>query len=168
MNATRHALVVNTLPYTEYARKISKPNKSIVSQIVINKLPMPDNTTPWEKIIEYRNDPDTHKKLTALRRWINRTTTQNLAPLEIEEEIEFLINDFQDHMKIHKMKANAETLEVIIKTPFEIIENLLKFNFSKISDPLIAIKKMRINLMEAELNAPGKEMAYIIKTREAF
>ncbi|MBK9210482.1 MAG: hypothetical protein IPL71_20250 [Anaerolineales bacterium] len=66
------------------------------------------------------------------------------------------------------MKANTEILEVMVKTPFETIENLLKLNFSKIPEPLFALKKRQINLMEAELNAPGREMSYIIKARDTF
>ena len=71
-------------------------------------------------------------------------------------------------MKIHKMKANTETLEVMVKAPLEIVENLIKLKFSKIPEPLFALKKRQINLMEAELNAPGREMAYIIKARDTF
>jgi hypothetical protein len=35
-------------------------------------------------------------------------------------------------------------------------------------DPLFDIFERRISLWEAELNAPGNEIAYIIKTRDAF
>jgi hypothetical protein len=71
-------------------------------------------------------------------------------------------------MKVHKMKTNTETLEVIVKAPLEIIEDLVKLKFSKIPEPFFAIKKRQINLMEIELNAPGREISYIIKTQEAF
>ena len=66
------------------------------------------------------------------------------------------------------MKANTETVEVIVKLLPETIENLIKLKFSKIPEPFLAFKKIQINLMEAELNTPGREMAYIIKTQETF
>lgn len=66
------------------------------------------------------------------------------------------------------MKANTETVEVLVKFLPETIENLIKLRFSKLPEPLFVFKKRQINLMEAELNAPGKEMAYIIKTRDTF
>jgi hypothetical protein len=139
-----------------------------VVQIAINKLPLPDQTTPWEQIFDYRNDPNTQQSLFSLRRWMRKISEQNLPSHEIEEELEWLINEFQTHMKLHKMKSNTETMETLIKVPLELLENLVKFNFSKIPDPLFAIKKRQLSLMEAEINAPGKEIAYIIKTNEAF
>lgn len=168
METTKKAAVVTTLPYTEYSRELPNSSKSDVVQVVINSLPLPNNETPWEQIIDYRKDSETQKLLSSLRRWISNTSRQNLPPLEIEEEIESLINDFQEHMKLHKMKANTETVEVLVKFLPETIENLIKLRFSKLPEPLFVFKKRQINLMEAELNAPGKEMAYIIKTRDTF
>jgi hypothetical protein len=71
-------------------------------------------------------------------------------------------------MKLHKMKANTETVEVLVKLLPETIENLIKLKFSKIPEPFFAFKKRQINLLEAELNAPGREMSYIIKTQKTF
>jgi hypothetical protein len=160
--------VVTTLPIEEYTQKIPDINPIDLVQVIIKKLPLPDGTTPWEKIIDYRRDPDNQNNLLALRRWIRKASIQNLSRNEIEEEIEWLINEFQRHMKFHKMKANTETLEVLVKVPFEILENLVKLKLSKIPEPFFALKKRQLMLMEAEINAPGKELAYIIKSREAF
>lgn len=168
METTKKATVVTTLPYTEYSHELPNSSKSNVVQVVINSLPLPNNETPWEQIIDYRTDTETQKLLYSLRRWISKISKQNLSPLEIEEEIESLINDFQEHMKLHKMKANTETVEVLVKLLPETIENLIKLRFSKLPEPFFVFKKRQINLMEAELNAPGKEMAYIIKTRDTF
>ena len=164
MGTTKGITAVTTLPYTEYSREVPNSQKANAAQIVIKKLPLPNNETPWEQIIDYRNDPENQKNLLNLRRWIRKISTENLSPVELEEEIEWLINKFQEHMKFHKMKANTETLEVITKVPLEFLE----LKFSKIVEPLFALKKRQINLLEAELNAPGKEMAYIIKANDTF
>ena len=168
METTREAAFVTTFPYTEYTRELPNSSKGDVAQLVINNLPLPNNETPWERIIDYRKDSETQRLLSSLRRWISKTSKQNLPPLEIEEEIESLINDFQEHMTFHKMKANTETVEVLVKLLPETIENLIKLKFSKLPEPLFVFKKRQINLMEAELNAPGRELSYIIKTRDAF
>lgn len=160
--------VVAALSLEDYLDEAPYIRKSNVTQVVISNLPLPNNETPWEQIIDYRNDPDNQKNLLNLRRWIRKISTETISPKEIEEEIEWLISEFENNMKIHKMKANTETLEVIVKTPFEFIENLVKLKFSKIPEPLFAFKKRQINLLEAEQNAPGREMAYIIKARDTF
>lgn len=168
IEANHGVSAVTTVPYTEHTLKAINSKKSDVIQIVIKELPLPNNETPWEKIIEYKNDPDTQKKLSLLRRWISKTARQELSSLEIKEEIEFLINDFQEHMKIHEMKANTETLEVMINSSADIIHNLLTLKFSQLVSPPIAIKKRQLALLEAELNAPGRELTYLIKTKEVF
>ncbi len=168
METTKRVTAVTTLPYTEYIRELPNSNKSDVAQIVISSLPLPDNTTSWEQIIDYRNDPGNQKNLLTLRRWIRKISTEELSKAEIEEEIEWLINEFQEHMRYHKIKANTETLEVLVKAPLEIIEDLVRLKLSKIPEPFFALKKKQLLLMDAEITAPGKEMAYIIKSREAF
>ncbi len=168
METTKGVTAVTTFPYTEYTHELPNTNKSNVAQIVISKLPLPNNETPWEPIIDYRNDSENQKNLLNLRKWIRKISAENLSSSEIEDELQWLMNQFQNHMKIHKMKANTETLEVLVKAPLEIIEDLVKLKFSKIPEPFFALKKRQINLLEAELNAPGREMAYLIKTRETF
>lgn len=168
MEATKDVTAVTTFPYSKYAYELPNSQKGYIAQIVINKFPIPNNETPWEQIIDYRNDPENQNNLLGLRQWIRKVSKEDLSKTEIEDEIEWRINEFQNHMKFHKMRANTETLEVIVKAPLEIIENLIRLKFSKIPDPFFAFKKRQINLMEAELNAPGREMAYIIKARKAF
>lgn len=168
MELEKGVTAVTTFPHAEYIQALPNSNKSDVIQIVINNLPLPSNETPWEQIIDYRNDPENQNNLLGLRQWIRKISKEGLPKAEIEDEIEWRINEFQNHMKLHKMKVNTETLEVIVKTPLEMIENLIKLKFSKIPEPFFALKKRQINLMEAELNAPGREMAYIIKAKDTF
>jgi hypothetical protein len=59
---------VTTLPFTEYARKLPNTRKTYISQVVINQFPLPDNSTPWEKIIDYRNDPENQKKSSSIKK----------------------------------------------------------------------------------------------------
>ncbi|MFN8399332.1 MAG: hypothetical protein U0X74_04900 [Anaerolineales bacterium] len=168
IEANRNISALTTLSDTGYNIQLSKSKISDVAQIAIKKLPLPTNTTPWEAILDYRNDRESQESLLAFRRWIKKLSSQELSINEIEEELEWLINEFQNHMRVHKMKADVETLEIIVKAPLEIIENLIKLKLSKIPDPLFALSKRKINLLEAEINAPGRELAYIIKSNEFF
>jgi hypothetical protein len=161
-------IAIPLLSYTSYLKKFPESNSSIVAQIVINDLPLPAADTPWEKIIEYRNNQENQNNLRMLRRWIRKISTENLSSAECKQELDWLKNEFQAHLRLHQIKANAETFEAIIKAPLEILENLVTFKYSKLVDPLFAVKKRRISLMEAELNAPGREIAYLIKSKQSF
>ncbi|WKZ41734.1 MAG: hypothetical protein QY328_06750 [Anaerolineales bacterium] len=168
MNKNADYSTVTTLPESDYTLELPNSRKADIVRLVINNLPLPNTSTSWEQIIDFRSDPENQKSLLALRRWISKISRENIPFAEIQEEVKWLVNEFQRHMKFHKMKANTETLEVLVKVPFEIVENLLKLKLSKIPEPFFAIKKRQLMLMEAEINAPGKELTYIIKSRETF
>jgi hypothetical protein len=149
---SKKASIVPLLSFSDYSYEIPTSIKNDVAEIVINRLPIPSNTVPWEAIIDYRNDPETQKSLRALRNWIRKVSSENASPVEISDELETLIDEYQSHMKLHKLKANTETLEVITKAPLEIIENLVKIKFSKIPEPFFAFKKRQISLFNGSRN----------------
>lgn len=46
---------------------VPRPGKCDVVDVAINALPVSDDSTPWEQIVEYRSDPDSISKFLALR-----------------------------------------------------------------------------------------------------
>lgn len=145
-----------------------RANKSDVAQIVLGEMPLPDESVPWEQIIEYRSDPDSKGKFLALRNWMSETARAELSPVEVEEKLAWLMFDYQRHMRLHKMKTHVGMLETIVVTGAEMLENLVKFNWGKMARQLFSLKHRRIALLEEEMRAPGSETAYIIKTHERF
>lgn len=148
----------------------SKENisKSSAIQIVVNALPVPDDQTSWEQIIEYRSDPDSYGKFLALRRWMNEVANAQLSPREIEENLEWLMYDYQRHLKLHRLKVNMGALETVLTVGGEFLENLLKVNWGKAARLLFTLKHRKIELMEAEMNSPGAEVAYILESWNQF
>ncbi len=145
-----------------------KANNCSVVQIVINSLPTPNDQTPWEQILEFRQDPETSGKFLALKQWMREVAKSELTPIEIEEKLDWLIYDYRRHMNLHKMKVDKGAFETVIVTAAELIEDLAKFKWGKAAKSLFSIKERRIALLEGEINAPGSEVAYIVKTREQF
>ena len=68
----------------------------------------------------------------------------------------------------HKIKASQSFLDVFVISPLEIIENLVKLNWSKIARGALQVRKRRVELMEAEMKAPGRECAYVFDARRRF
>jgi hypothetical protein len=158
---------LSLIPYYEFPN-IPSSRKSEVAKITITKLPIPDENTSWEQILDFRNDPNNQSALLNLRRWMRKVSSENLSSVEIEEELEWLLDEYQRNIKLHKIKSDTNMMEVLIKSPLELLENLVTLKFSKLSDPLFAIKKRKISLLEAELHAPGREVAYILKAQDQF
>ncbi len=157
-------LVIPALPAIES----EKSSRSDVIQIAVKTIPVPSESVSWEQILEYRSDPDSKSKFLALRHWMSEVARAELTPAEVEEKLEYLIDQYQRHMKLHRMKTNVGTLETVVTTGAEFFGNLASFQWGKAAQALFSLKKREVALQEAELSAPGKEIAYIVKTRETF
>lgn len=89
-------------------------------------MPEPSDAVSLERILEFRRNPETKEKMLALRRWIHNTATKQLSPNEVAEELEWLIAEYQQHMRLYDMKNNRGTLEIVVKTIGELAEDLTK------------------------------------------
>lgn len=147
---------------------ISQPRKCDIINVTLNALPIPDDTVPWEQIWEYRSDPDSQSKFLALRRWMSEMARAKLTPAEAEEELECLLDDYRSHLQLHRIKANTGAVQTLVIAAAEFLEDLANKRFSKIAKGFFSAKQREIELLQGELNAPGREVAYIIKAREAF
>ncbi|MET0650747.1 MAG: hypothetical protein ABW208_29410 [Pyrinomonadaceae bacterium] len=91
-----------------------------------------------------------------------------LPPLEVEQKLEYLMRQYRRHMKLHRMKVNVGVLETTVVTSAELFENFVKFKWGKLAQGLFSFRQRKVALMEGELNSPGSEIAYVIKSRETF
>lgn len=139
-----------------------------VLEIVVNQLPVPDESVPWEHIMEFRSDPDSYSKFLALRNWMNEVARAKFTPIEVEQKLEYLMDQYWRHMQLHRMKANAGVLQTVIVSTAELIENLVKIQWGKVAKSMFAFKERQIAMLEGELTAPGSEVAFIIKAQETF
>lgn len=136
--------------------------------IVLKNLPVPSQQTPWEQILEYRGDPDSKSKFLALRDWTTKVAKSNLSNREIEDNLEYLLDQYSRHLDLHKMKTTRSTLETVVVTTAELLENLITIKWSKAASLLFSIRKRKIELMEAESSSPGREVAFIRKAQMTF
>jgi hypothetical protein len=87
-----------------------------VASFTLNEIPTPDESTPWEQIIEFRSDPDSYHKFVDLRDWMGEVSRSTLPPNEIEGKLEYLISQYERHMRLHTMKVSKGTLEAFFIT----------------------------------------------------
>jgi hypothetical protein len=139
----------------------SERNAAVVD-VVINALPVPDETVSWEQIIEFRSDPDSQSKFLALRNWMAEVARAELNPAEIELKLEHLIDQYRQHMKFHRMRANVGRFQTVLMAA----ANLLDRNFTEATRTLFSSKERTLNILEGELTSPGKEVAYIVSATE--
>jgi hypothetical protein len=71
-------------------------------------------------------------------------------------------------MEIHHLKTSLSFVDVLLITPLEILEDLVKFKWSKLAKGLLSVNQRQVDLMEAEMKAPGRECAYVFDARKRF
>lgn len=143
-----------------------------VASLVLKELPVPDELTPWEAILEFRRDEQTKRHLSRLKRWsrgaARRLLTQAVSNAELEDEIEEMLQNYRDHMKVFKMKAQATLLENLVTLGAGALEDIAKLKLESLASRFFQVRHQRIALMGAELKAPGRELAYIANAQERF
>lgn len=139
-----------------------------VLEVVLEKLPIPDENIEWQQIIEYRSDPDSEEKFNGLRIWMQDISRKDYTKNEIEERVNYLLHEYEKHLKYHKLKYKYGTIQVLLTTTLQLLENVAKLNLGKVAETFFSFHEKNYDLLESQMNAPGKEIAYISKTVNKF
>lgn len=99
---------------------------------------------------------------------MNEVARGTLSTSEVHDKLEWLLHNYQKHLELHRMKTDTSTFETVVVTAADLLENIAKLNLGKVAKGLFSIRHRKISLMEAELTAPGNEVAFITKARTAF
>ncbi len=162
-NVEAYPIVKNmSLPFEISSKKLK------VVQLLLNRIPVLDKDIPWNDIFQFKNDPETKQKFLALRNWIADLAQTDLSVNELEDKIEYAFQQYEKHLQINKMKFKKSVLETVVVQGSELLENLIKLKIGKIAKEIFEYKQLEINVLESELNAAGKEIAYINRIEKKF
>ena len=143
-------------------------SRTDVAHMVFSNIPMPTSQTSWEAIFDYKNDVEAKQKYYALKKWINSASNRKLNASELNDEFNELLYTYKHYMNIQHKKLGLGNLETILVSTAEIIENTAKLNISKSIKTIFKLLQSNTYLMEKELTAPGRDLAYIAKTQYQF
>ncbi|TAN71216.1 MAG: hypothetical protein EPN17_02175 [Methylobacter sp.] len=146
----------------------SGTDRDAVIRLTIREFPIPSDLTPWEAIQDFKRDKEAQDKYWSLRKWINKTGKSGLKHYEVTDELRELLNEYDQSMKLHKMKHETGAFEVVVCTTTEILEDLVKFKWSNAVKAVFDIHRQDVNLLEDEKNMPGREVAYIAYAKNRF
>jgi hypothetical protein len=143
-------------------------SKVEVVNVVLNQLPLPADDVAWEGLIEFRSDPAVVQSLYDLRNWMNEIARADLTVGEVEDRCSWLVSQFERHLALHRMKAQRGVIESLVTASADVIERVAKLKVGELARGLFALQHRKLIMKEAELTSPGSEVAYILKTRDAF
>lgn len=135
--------------------------KSAIFSIIIKKFPKVTNDISIEALRELKDDKDAKLKLSRLKNWTLEFVNSNLTEKEINQKIDYLLQEYQNQLELHKIKYEIGIIETFVTVGLSILENIVKLNLGKASKVFFDIQKKEIHLLEAEEKLKGKEVAYI-------
>jgi hypothetical protein len=94
-----------------------------VLNVVIEQFPRPDGSVSLEQVLDFRRDPESHSRYLGLRRWMRKISKESLSAREIHDELEWLMREYRDHLKLHRLKTRHGRLEAVVVTAADILEN---------------------------------------------
>jgi hypothetical protein len=146
----------------------SMAKKTDILQIVLNQIPIPDDSTPWEAILEFKKDHQSILKLKALKNWITDISKSHYTITEVIEKTDFLLEQYTECLRLHKLKSKVGLFQTIVISSGTFLENIAHLRFSEIAKFPFSFADKKIELLSYELGAPGHEIAYIYSTIEKF
>ncbi len=143
-----------------------RSSSQIVLSVAFGAMPVPDETCAWDDILHFKTE--LHDKQWAFRRFLQDLATKQRKEPEISDQIEWMVNEYSKAMEIHRLKASNSFVDVFLIPTLELIEDIVKLNWSKIAKGTLSVKKRKVELLEAEMKASGRECAYVFDARKRF
>lgn len=139
-----------------------------VMRVVVDSLPEADDTTPWEDLTEFKNDPLTRLQYRELLRWVQSLKEAKRTDQELQDEIDYLLAAFDDHVRRARLKHTRGAIEWLITIPLAMLEDIINRRIVQAAQRPFAGGRVRIELEQAERSAPGRDVAFVAKARERF
>jgi hypothetical protein len=139
-----------------------------VIKVVLTRLPEPDDSVPWEKVFDFRDDPENQGYLNGLRVWMREASRGALTATELAEKLEWLIHQREQHLRAHNIAQNQGTFGATFIASMEIIENLSKLKLGAVAKGIVALSNRKAELLKTEMSAPANEIAYLVRARDRF
>ena len=152
---------------------VSNEGTESVVNVVIDHLPIPDDSTAWEQLLEFRQDSRVRQYHTNLRAWMVRAAAGSMSPRELAGEIEASVANFDAYMREYHIGRALGTVESVIKAGAVgavagIGVNEVAAVAGAIGTIAVTLMRRRTELLREEMTAPGAELALISKARDQF
>lgn len=166
LNTITDTIPICRLPFPPTIKGVTVKREETVLEIARDLFPCPDGTCSWQDILDFKEEMK--DKQWAFRRFLNTLATKQQSEAEIRDDLEYSVHEYAMAMELHRLKASNSFIDTFVIAPLELLEDLMKINWSKIAKGALKVNKRKVELMEAEAKAPGHECAYVFDARRRF
>lgn len=136
--------------------------------VVLGQLPLPGEDTPWDAIFDWRHDDDARAQYHRLLAWLGRAARSGFSAADVNDELAAMLNDYSLYMTSRHRRFLRTSLGVLFTTTAEILEDAVSFKFTSAVKKLCELLSASGDVTSNDLNAPGREAAFITNARKRF
>jgi len=81
------------------------------------------------------------------------------------EKIEYLKQEYIGALNVAKIRHYPGVLKCLVVGTASLVENLAKFRLRDLAEGVFKIAESKGHLLEAERNAPGRELSYLVEAK---
>jgi len=142
--------------------ELNNTTKEKAFSIIHKLLPLPTDDTPWEKILDFKEDNESKLKLLALKNFLNDLPS-DIRYDDLEDRIRYLTLKYEEALKRHKIETRLTKIKTIVTTIPEALTELVRLKFDKAIGAFFTIAEQQVNFSKYEERSklPGNELAYI-------
>lgn len=156
-----------TTPVSAYAPEWGggmQPDKDVMS-LVLDNFPSVHEDVPYDEVLGFREENDFLYKELLL--WIRKASREERLEEDLRDEILHLINQFSRAKEIADIKFRAGRAEIFFLA-MGAIKDFLSLKPEKVRNTIAHFRKNRANLMQAEMDNPGRPLGFVVKAKEKF
>ncbi len=139
-----------------------------VAHFILGQIPVPDENTPWEQVLDFKADADVKRQYYALISWINQVGQKEMPLSHIVDEYNHLYSQYLNQYSLHKMKSHLTTMELIVTAGIDFISSITQQGYVSALKDLLTIRKKQVALLKEEKDIEGRELAYILSAQHHF
>lgn len=172
IDALRLSLLNSTTEFVPILKSLDsykngKSNDSVL-HFILSKIPTPDMNTSWEQLLDFRADENVKRKYYALVEWVNQMSRSEMPLAHVSDKYNQLYSEYVKQYEFHKLSSGFTTIELLVIGGVEFISSLTSQNYISAFRSMLNISKQRLNLMKAESEIQGRELAYIYSANQVF
>jgi len=153
-----------------------KKGKHTVLGLLYQEMPILDLEVPHlselNDLIDFLKDEETQRRRRRLFNWQNQIQAKvdkgEINIKHIPDMIATMLDDYTEWLKISKLKFNYGICESLLSIPENIVTGLSIVGLPKAIKNMIQFRKYDLELRQAELQAPGRELAFIAHAKRKF
>jgi len=161
------AVCIGDLDYGLAVDDAGAATQDSIYEIAVNGLPIPELSS-WQDILAFKSENANQRRLLAFHVWVSDMSKTNQTRAEMTDKIEYLKQEYIHALNVAKINHYPGIFKGFVVGTAALVENCAKFRLQELAKGAFKIAEAKAQLLEAERNAPGRELSYLVEASRSL